>query len=349
MAQPLVALGVNNTMPDALGSYQHGAQAAQTEQHNQIANASQTAELLGSGALYAMGGDINGEVDPQKYHEVLDSFQQMGIDTSKYRDNPNYAKVFANAAVSYMQRAQIAQSDRDYALNLKKFDWDIQHGQEQLALERQQETRLAAGETRRAPPGYEWSPDGTKLDFIPGGPADPENPRNKKVNLTEGQAKTAGFTNRMVKAESLLTTPDADSKTAVDKADPTASGLGPWSSGWWTQLNRQYGPNVMQSPEYQRYLNAAQEWVRAKLRKESGAAISDSEWVSEFKTYFPQPGDDQTVIQQKAQLRANATESMKAESRGGYKALFEDGGQGVGAREIDVSTPNDGWTVEEQQ
>jgi hypothetical protein len=124
-SQPLVALGMDNTMPDALGSYQQGVQANQTQQHNQIANATQTAELLGSGALYAMGGKLDGEVDPQKYNEVLDSFQNMGLDVGKYRGNPNFAKVFANASVSFLDRAKLAQNDQDFALEVKKFDWVI--------------------------------------------------------------------------------------------------------------------------------------------------------------------------------------------------------------------------------
>jgi hypothetical protein len=188
----------------------------------------------------------------------------------------------------------------------------------------------------------DWAADGS-LKFIPGGPADPENPRNKKVNLTEGQAKTAGYANRMIKAETEV--------AAAPDSDPTVASANPLSGDFWTMLNRKYGPNMTQSPEYQEYANAASEWIRAKLRKESGAAISASEWDSEFKTYFPQPGDSKEVAAQKARLRVNAVESMKAESRGGYKALFEDGGQGVGARELDVTTPpgDDQYDIQEVQ
>ena len=65
------------------------------------------------------------------------------------------------------------------------------------------------------------------------------------------------------------------------------------------------------SPEQQQYQQAADDWIRSKLRKESGAVISDEEMRSEYNTYFPQPGDTSAVIAQKQRARQTATEAMR--------------------------------------
>jgi hypothetical protein len=63
------------------------------------------------------------------------------------------------------------------------------------------------------------------------------------------------------------------------------------------------GGNYALTPEYQQYKQAATDWIRAKLRKESGAVISDQELESDFQTFVPQPGDKDPVIAQKADAR----------------------------------------------
>ncbi len=136
--EQLVALGgIDNTMPDALGAYQKGVQARQNEGINQIDQAQKTAELLGSGALYAMGGKLDGEVDPQKYNEVLDTFQNMGLDVGKYRGNPNYAKVLGNAAVTYFQRANIAHDVASQELAARQLQEDIRYHTAEMGIQKQ--------------------------------------------------------------------------------------------------------------------------------------------------------------------------------------------------------------------
>jgi hypothetical protein len=62
--------------------------------------------------------------------------------------------------------------------------------------------------------------------------------------------------------------------------------------------------------EYQKYDQAKRDFVNAVLRKESGAAISQSEFVNAEKQYFPQPGDTPEVIAQKAKNRATAIDTI---------------------------------------
>lgn len=69
--------------------------------------------------------------------------------------------------------------------------------------------------------------------------------------------------------------------------------------------------NTAVSGEGQKYYQAAADWVRAKLRKESGAVIAPSEMAQEIKTYFPMPGDKPETITQKAEARKQALAGME--------------------------------------
>jgi hypothetical protein len=68
---------------------------------------------------------------------------------------------------------------------------------------------------------------------------------------------------------------------------------------------------VVQSADTQMYDQAAQDWIRAKLRKESGAAIGVDEARQEYATYFPMVGDTPEKIAQKAEARRVVTLGMK--------------------------------------
>lgn len=76
------------------------------------------------------------------------------------------------------------------------------------------------------------------------------------------------------------------------------------------------------SPDLQLYKNAAQDWVRAKLRKESGAVIGEDEMKKEYETYFPVLGDKPEVIEQKRKLRERATKAMVNSSQGAYSNIY---------------------------
>ncbi len=70
------------------------------------------------------------------------------------------------------------------------------------------------------------------------------------------------------------------------------------------------GSNYMVSPEYQQAKQARNDFINAQLRRESGAAISDSEYERADQQYFPQPGDGPDVLAQKAKNRQLAVEGM---------------------------------------
>lgn len=126
--------------------------------------------------------------------------------------------------------------------------------------------------------------------------------------IPEYAAKAAGFTSRMVESENNTRRITQDPK----KFDPTSVGTGMIRS----MLPEAIGNVVARSPEMQQYEQSAEQWIRAFLRKESGAAIGRDEFARDFKVYFPQPGDTPEVIKQKEQARLDAMRSFQMETRG---------------------------------
>ena len=174
---------------------------------------------------------------------------------------------------------------------------------ERTAMQEQGLNMRAVIEARRsgqAPAGYQWTSSGG-LTHIPGGPADPT-VRGNKAPLNDVQSKALQFGTRMQAAGSVL---DGLAAKGVDqpgliKRAADAVGLG--SAANWTQ-----------SGEQQQVEQAQRDFINAVLRRESGAAIADSEFANARQQYFPQVGDSPEVIAQKRKNREIATAGVLAE------------------------------------
>jgi len=73
-------------------------------------------------------------------------------------------------------------------------------------------------------------------------------------------------------------------------------------------------PGPLQSEARQSYEQAKRNFINSVLRRESGAAISPSEFDNAEKQYFPQRGDKPLVVQQKAANRQTVINSFSRES-----------------------------------
>lgn len=118
---------------------------------------------------------------------------------------------------------------------------------------------------------------------------------------TEGQMGASGFATRMEAAEDIF--------SKIPAAQVPRFGMSGQSSIM----------SYFRSPEGQMAKQAADDWIRSKLRKESGAVIGEEEMEAEYKTYFPMPGDSAQVVAQKAQARQRATEAMKRNAGPAYR------------------------------
>jgi len=73
-------------------------------------------------------------------------------------------------------------------------------------------------------------------------------------------------------------------------------------------------PNIFQSAERQSYEQAKRNFITAVLRRESGAAISPSEFKTEALKYFPQAGDKPETVVQKSNARNIAINNIYREA-----------------------------------
>lgn len=174
---------------------------------------------------------------------------------------------------------------------------------------RQAEFARGATEIKETPEGFVYVPK------MPGGAALPVvsagGQQVKGVSggqPTEAQSTAAGFAQRMELANSII--------------NNLPAGVQP---GWGTRAAEAIPfvggaiARTGQSVETQKYDQAAQDWIRAKLRKESGAAIGKDEMVQEYNTYFPQVGDSPEKLAQKAEARRVATIGMQKAAGKAYE------------------------------
>lgn len=140
---------------------------------------------------------------------------------------------------------------------------------------------------------YVWAKDGTPKAVKPSA-------------FTEGQLQATSFHEMMSEADKVmdgLTDKGFDSTNLYEYAANEIPIIG----------------NYLQRPEAREWRQAQEQWVRAKLRKESGAVIGVDEMDDEIKTYFPMPGDDKTVIARKREARRDALSGMQTMTGGKVK------------------------------
>lgn len=136
----------------------------------------------------------------------------------------------------------------------------------------------------------------------------------EKGKLTEGQTKDASFAERMLRSEAGLreVTP-TDKAGQFMKYDPTKN-VYRFMPDW----------NVTNSKEWQQYTRNAREGIAAILRKDTGAAVSDTEWNWYFPMYYPQPGDSPQVVRDKQQARVALAKGLRNGSGPAFDQMYPD-------------------------
>jgi hypothetical protein len=119
------------------------------------------------------------------------------------------------------------------------------------------------------------------------------------------QALAGGFVDRMTRSNGILAQMPSDVLASVKGK---VSEYIPFGAG-----------SYLQSPAYIQAKQARDDFINAELRRESGAAISASEYANADRQYFPQPNDPPEVLQQKALNRQLAIEGMVRGAGPAYK------------------------------
>ena len=179
--------------------------------------------------------------------------------------------------------------------------------------------RLNLSEAEFARSGYERMETANGIVYVPKAPGRPVIPitdaagkplmgASSSSRPTQEEAKAAGFSQRMEASLYVIGNLPQGSQPGVRAA---VAGALPIIGG--------VAQRGAMSAEQQKYKQAADDWIRAKLRQESGAVIGEDEMRKEFETYFPQVGDRPEVIAQKEQARAIATNAMRTTAGRAYQ------------------------------
>lgn len=132
--------------------------------------------------------------------------------------------------------------------------------------------------------------------------------RTKSAAPTGAQGKNLNFFNRAKQASEDLA-----------GVEGQIANMGTMAQGWNAVM-----PSFMQSETGQLYEQAQRAFTEARLRKESGAAIANSEYEKDRKTYFVQPGDSPATIAQKQRARANLLASLAFEAGPAFEQYYGD-------------------------
>ena len=154
-------------------------------------------------------------------------------------------------------------------------------------------------------------------------------PAGKTTALTESQGNATAYGMRMKESHALLKDLENKGETNTGIIRGTVGGvvglvpligdkLSTGTDNIFNVLPRILGG---MSPEQQQIQNARINFITAVLRKESGAAISPGEFITAEKLYFPQPGNDPSVIKQKQKARELAIKAMEVQAGPGAKSI----------------------------
>jgi len=136
-----------------------------------------------------------------------------------------------------------------------------------------------------------------------GAPAIVPGVRPSPRGMNEGQAKAAGFADRIVEANPVL-----------DTAPPSVGA---------SFLSNAPGGNFALTPDQQTFFQAERNFINAVLRRESGAVISDEEFSNARKQYIPQPGDSAQVLEQKRRNRETVQRSFTRDAGPSYQPIID--------------------------
>jgi hypothetical protein len=161
--------------------------------------------------------------------------------------------------------------------------------------------------------------------------ADRADKRAEGTKPTESEQKAFGFAQRMELADQLMKDiVDKTAKAQLEGGGKNAKGekiLDPYATTKTQILGsvplagdylRDYGSSKQQML----YRQAQENWVRANLRKESGAVIGASEMNDEIRNYFPGPNDPPELVAQK-NLNRQVTQDAMRVSAGKLYAPFD--------------------------
>ena len=232
---------------------------------------------------------------------------------------PQLSKVALPEATT-LEREFSAAKAQGYKGNINDFKNQMSEYQRSQAADAKQ--RLGLEGARFGLEGQKFDLEKEKLALELGG-----------AKLTESQGNATAFGMRMKESNNILNSLEKQGVKDTGIVRSTVGGIVGMTPfvGEKMQQGVQSSMNVLPgalggpSPQQQETDAARKNFVTAVLRKESGAAISPSEFYTESQKYFPQPGDSNSVIKQKQHARETAIKAMEVQAGPGKRQIEQMG------------------------
>lgn len=236
----------------------------------------------------------SGVKDQPSYTQALSILQANGIDIASTgapaEYDPDFVENAKQQALTQAQRLDQVWKQKGYDLDVSKQKEAQRHNKAQEGVAAGQ---LAVSRGNLSMRQQEFSEGNRRFASGLGNDGKPLKP------LTEGQAKAVAFASRM----------EASEKTIGELAKKGVNASVPGSR--MPLIGDAI--SAMQPADRQMLDQAKRDFINAQLRRESGAVIGRDEFENAERQYFPQIGDAQAVIQQKARNRRIAIDGMRAD------------------------------------
>jgi hypothetical protein len=239
-------------------------------------------------------------VDPTDYHVIADFSEKKQRDI---RNDANGVPRYSDSGEAVFPSDQNASGGTQFFSGKSVEAQGLNYLIGQGTLSKEQAANVAAGKAVTGPNGeiIFMTPQGIYQQPAAGGSPEPVQPGGNipitGPKYSEDMRKAGGFAMRAEKADQIVSQPDVTAAGA--SLGQNAKSAAPFGLG-----------NYIVSSQYQQFDQAQRDFINAVLRRESGAAISESEFQNARKQYLPQPGDGADVIAQKAENRRLAVQSL---------------------------------------
>lgn len=203
---------------------------------------------------------------------------------------------------------------------------DMDYKRSQIAENNAQAQRATMPPRPRLPTGMQWSQDGSKAEAIPGVPA------AAAAAPKDYQTKDAMWAERLMRSEAVIDKIAGIDETGKPLVVKGADGKERRAYNPAQNRNRAWPDDSwFNSGEWKTYQQAMRESLAAILRKDTGAAVTQSELDIYVPMYFPLPGEPPEAVLNKKRARMAAAASLKAASGPAWAAMYPNGGPaGVG-------------------
>ena len=299
-------------------------QIAQRQDQNQTAqNVAMLAMLSGDDRLSGFGAQVFKQALGEKQEKVTDRgvynpmSGQWTLDPAYQREQAqnDLDKVYGQIAQAQAGELGRRETQAD-ALARLRMEQSFQEGQNRLGREANAPLEQIIDPVTHQP---KYVLRANAVGMQPYNPA--------QAGTASGELlKAAGFGDMMMRAGTIINALEDFGVSPPAKAD--IAGALPGKLG-------QYAARATLTPQQLQYRQAQEQWVRNKLRKESGAKIDDSEIAGEITTYFPQPRDPKELREQKRNMRAAAEADMMIQAGSAAKLMPGNTGGAPGAPTAD--------------